>query len=137
MGKFLKQYEILFKKAKSDLELAKYALDGFTNDKLEIELDVIAFHLQQSAEKLLKSLLDYYKIKFPKTHDLENLISIIDEKNISVNTDLSGLIYLNDYAVEGRYAVIHDDLDNIQIYIDLIDTLKSEVDKLIHQIKRK
>ncbi|MFO7889317.1 MAG: hypothetical protein R6V04_03155 [bacterium] len=60
MGKFLKQYEILFKKAKFDLELAKYALDGFYNHKIEIELD------------------------------------------------------------------------NIQIYIDLLDTLKSEVDTLIH-----
>ena len=130
MGKFLKQYEILYKKAKSDLELAKYAIDGVINGELEIEIDSIAFHLQQSAEKMLKSILDYHGIKFPKTHDLELLINIINKNKILLDIDIDRLIYLNDYAVEGRYAVIHDDLEDIEYYIELIENLKDSVQNI-------
>jgi len=130
LGKFLKQYEILYKKAKSDLELAKYAIDGVINGELEIEIDSIAFHLQQSAEKMLKSILDYHGIKFPKTHDLELLINIINKNKILLDIDIDRLIYLNDYAVEGRYAVIHDDLEDIEYYIELIENLKDSVQNI-------
>lgn len=131
MGKFLKQYEILYKKAVSDLELAKYAYQGINNGELEVEIDSIAFHLQQSAEKLLKSLLDYKGIKFPQTHDLEQLIKLLNNNNISLNIDLYKLTYLNDYAVEGRYAVIHDDLEDIDNYIELIENIKNLVQNII------
>ena len=131
MGKFLKQYEILFRKAKSDLELAKYAIKGVNNDELEVEIDSIAFHLQQSAEKLLKSVLDYQDVKFPKTHDLELLIKLINKNKISINIDLDRLIYLNDYAVEGRYSIMHDDLKDIDYYIELIGNLKNSVKNIL------
>ena len=50
MATFLKQYEILFIKAKEDLVAAKYLLDGFNHHNLELNLDIIFFHLQQCAE---------------------------------------------------------------------------------------
>ena len=131
MGKFLKQYEILYNKAISDLELAKYAIKGVNNDELEVEIDSIAFHLQQSAEKLLKSVLDYQDVKFPKTHDLELLIKLINKNKISINIDLDRLIYLNDYAVEGRYSIMHDDLKDIDYYIELIGNLKNSVKNIL------
>ena len=131
MGKFLKQYEILYRKAKSDLELAKYAIDGINNGDLEIEIDSIAFHLQQSAEKMMKSVLDYQGIKFPKTHDLELLINLINKNQIPLDINLDRLIYLNDYAVEGRYAVIHDDLEDIDYYINIIENLKDSINNIL------
>ncbi len=133
MGKFLKQYEILYRKAKSDLELAKYAIDGVNNRELEIEIDAIAFHLQQSAEKLLKSVLDFHGIKFPRTHDLELLINLMNKNRISLNIELDRLIYLNDYAIEGRYAVIHDDLDDIDYYINLIENLIDSISDILEK----
>jgi len=131
VGKFLKQYEILYRKAKSDLELAKYAIDGINNGDLEIEIDSIAFHLQQSAEKMMKSVLDYQGIKFPKTHDLELLINLINKNQIPLDINLDRLIYLNDYAVEGRYAVIHDDLEDIDYYINIIENLKDSINNIL------
>ena len=76
--KFLKQYEILFKKAKVDLHGAKLLLTSFNNGDVELELEVIFFHLQQCAEKLIKTLLDFNKIKFPHSHDIEDLRSILE-----------------------------------------------------------
>ena len=54
---FLKQYEVLYKKAKTDLKVAKNILEDFENGDDELDLEVVMFHLQQSTEKLLKSLL--------------------------------------------------------------------------------
>ena len=74
MGKeFLKQYEILLKKATVDLNTAKVILENFELGEIELDLEVIMFHLQQSSEKLIKSILDYNKIKFPYSHDIKEL----------------------------------------------------------------
>ena len=54
---FLKQYEVLFKKAKTDLKAAKILLEKFEEGDEELDLETVMFHLQQCAEKLLKSLL--------------------------------------------------------------------------------
>ncbi|MBV5278833.1 MAG: HEPN domain-containing protein [Campylobacteraceae bacterium] len=42
--------------------------------------------MQQSAEKVLKSLLSRHGIKFPKSHDIEQLISMCDRSSYSFNS---------------------------------------------------
>jgi hypothetical protein len=44
--------------------------------------DVICFHLQQAAEKILKAYLQANSVDFPRTHDLDALLDICSE-----NTD--------------------------------------------------
>ena len=39
--------------------------------------DLVCFHCQQSAEKYLKACLEEGAVKFPKTHDLESLLSLL------------------------------------------------------------
>jgi HEPN domain-containing protein len=55
----MRQYGILYKKAKTDLKVSKNLLEDFNNGDDELDMETIMFHLQQSAEKLLKSLLAY------------------------------------------------------------------------------
>jgi HEPN domain-containing protein len=121
-AKFLKQHEILFIKAKEDFVAAKYLLDGFNNHGLELNLEIIFFHFQQCAEKLLKSVLDIHSIKFPHTHDLDNLMTLLEENNIFLFDELEELLPLTDFAVEGRYSILHDDLNDTDKYIALLDT---------------
>lgn len=119
----MKQYEILFKKSITDLKVAKNILRDFENGDDELDLDVIMFHLQQSAEKLLKSLIIYNKIHCTKIHDIEILISIISEHNINIIENVETLIPLSEFAVEGRYAIIQDDLYDVDKYIVVLNTL--------------
>ena len=130
--KFLKQYEILFLKAKEDLIASKYLLDGFQNHNLELNLEIIFFHLQQSSEKLIKSLLDFNKVKFPHTHDLGILIQFLTDNKISAIKNINKLLPLSDFAVEGRYAIILDDLEDVETYVILIDELLKFVDRNLH-----
>ena len=62
-------------KAENDLKNAEHVLtlgeDGPT--------DTVCFHAQQLVEKYLKALLAWEQIDFPKTHDIEKLISLLPE----------------------------------------------------------
>jgi HEPN domain-containing protein len=123
VAKFLKQYEILYKKAKVDLTTAKVILKSFENGNTDLELSVIFFHLQQCVEKSIKAFLDFHKIKFPHTHDLKNLINLLEDNNICFIKEIDFIILLTQYAVEGRYAIIHDDLNDVDKYIVILDEL--------------
>jgi len=107
---FLKQYEVLFKKAKTDLKAAKILLKSFEDGDEELDLETVMFHLQQCAEKLLKALLSYNGVHFSKTHDIEKLLNEIRKNKIEILNEIEELIDLSEYSVEGRYAVIYDDL---------------------------
>ena len=120
---FLSQYEILFKKAKTDLKVSKNIFEDFENGDDVLDLEVVMFHLQQSTEKLLKSILAFNKQHFIKTHDIKSLIYACNKNNIKLINDIDTLIPLTDFAVEGRYAIICDDLDDVQKYIEILDKL--------------
>ncbi len=80
----------------------------------------------------MANFLNQYKIYYPKVHDLDTLFSIAVNNNIELNTDRDILIELNDYAVEGRYAMMHDDMENIQ---DIFITISSLMESVNHILK--
>ncbi len=128
---FIKQYLVLFKKAKADLSAAKLLCDEFNKGDTELDLEVIMFHLQQCAEKLLKSLLAFNKLHFTKTHSIENLIYAAHSNKIKLIIDAEKLILLSEFAIEGRYSIILDDLDKTDEYIKILDKFLVFVEKRI------
>ena len=110
-------------KAIVDLNSGTYLLEAFNANKIEIDIEKIYFELQQSAEKLLKSILCRKNIQFPKTHDIERLIELCEISNIILVEDIDTLIELSDYAVDGRYSIIHDDINEAEKYIEIINKL--------------
>jgi hypothetical protein len=54
---------------------------------------------------------------------LKNLIDILEDNDISFIKEKDSLILLTQYAVEGRYAIIHDDLQDADKYIILLEEL--------------
>ncbi len=130
-NKFLKQYEILFKKAKVDLNTAKIVLHSFEQSEIELDLDVVMFHLQQSAEKLLKTLLDFNNIQFPRSHDIEELINLLEFNNIKLIDNVNFFISLTSFAVESRYDMILDDLNDAYQYIVELESFVDFTKKII------
>jgi len=74
-------------------------------------------------EKLLKALLINNQIDIEKTHDINKLVKLCKKNNIQLLDDMETLIDLTDYAVEGRYGIICDDLNDTQNYIKNISLL--------------
>ncbi|HKJ79215.1 MAG TPA: HEPN domain-containing protein [Prolixibacteraceae bacterium] len=134
MDQFLKQYQILFRKANVDYRSAQNLYEDFQQGDSELDIDVILFHLQQCAEKCLKSILSFRKINFPKVHDLELLAKMVYENRIALELNIDDLIELNDFAVESRYAIIHDDLDNAEQYFQLLKKLVEQTEDLISDV---
>ena len=131
MAEFLKQYQILFKKAKVDLNSSKVILESFQKGSIELDLEVIFFHLQQASEKLIKALLDLNKTKFPHTHDLQLLHQLLLDKNIDFPANVEELLPLSEYSVEGRYSIINDDLESVDKYIEIISDFRDFVESLL------
>lgn len=57
---------------------------------------------QQSAEKALKAVLVLLQADFPRTHDLDVLLTLIPD-GWAVKADIADLAELSEWAVEARY----------------------------------
>ena len=65
--------------------------------------NVVAFHCQQSAEKYLKALLVRHQVEFPKTHDLEELLSLVSSVASKIALSLKECAIMTIYGVDIRY----------------------------------
>lgn len=83
------------RKAEHDLGSARLLLTG------ENLFDSVCFHCQQLAEKSIKALLTLKSIRFKKVHDLDVLLSLLDDPDF--NSIRSYTLILNSYAVDARY----------------------------------
>ncbi len=126
MAEFIKHYEVLLNKAKVDLKAAINLLEDINSGDEELDYEVVLFHLHQCAEKFMKSKLAFHEIDYPKIHDLEKLANFLSENQISTRLDIDLLIELSDFAVEGRYAFLNEEIEDIEKHINmLINALKA------------
>ncbi len=118
-----KQIELLFLKAAQD----EYILDK-TLDDPEAPLEIIGFHAQQAAEKLLKAILVAGWTTYPQSHRIAELIDLIKAQGVKLPEKFEELRYLTPFAVEFRYDVLPEEpemeLDREQVR-GLIKELKS------------
>ena len=84
---------------------------------------------QQAAEKAMKSVLVFEKIKIPKTHDLEYLLTLIPEK-WNLNKLNCNFESLTEWAVEARYPGDWDEASEE----DAVAATES-AEKIINKIK--
>lgn len=119
---YLEQYKIFMLKARQDIDLV-HEVVGNGN----VAPEIIFFHLQQSVEKLIKSLFTFHSVMFPKTHDLESLADLAVKHGILLPSFIDRLFDLSPYAVDGRYAIIHDDVHDITIILEQVKQFYSFV----------
>lgn len=76
-------------------------INDLINFGTEYYASTICFHAQQATEKFLKAFLVYHNIDFPRTHDVDYLISECQKINKNAfNIDLKSL---TDFGVSVRY----------------------------------
>jgi HEPN domain-containing protein len=84
-------------RARSNLARAKQSKPA------EVFWEDLCFDLQQSAEKAVKAVLVFRGIDFPKTHDIRDLLTLLDPDKSGIPEKVWSAIDLTDYAVESRY----------------------------------
>lgn len=98
----MKQHKLadkFFRKAEQDwIVLGKLYPDTQVSD------EIVGFHAQQAAEKLLKAVLAYHGIDFLLTHRLADLIDQLRaHPTIQLPETIDELRFLTPFAVEYRY----------------------------------
>ncbi|MBN2314856.1 MAG: HEPN domain-containing protein [Sedimentisphaerales bacterium] len=85
-------------KAENDLKNATHTLKMSRG----CPTDTVCFHAQQCVEKYLKAFLVFKGIDFPRTHDIEQLVSLLPE-NIWLRLSIKEQRCLTAYATVTRY----------------------------------
>ncbi|MCL2514141.1 MAG: HEPN domain-containing protein [Oscillospiraceae bacterium] len=68
-----------------------------------MQLEIICYHCQQTAEKTLKAFLLYNDREPPKTHNLESLVDLCKEISDEFDEIVEDCEYLNPFGVQPRY----------------------------------
>lgn len=89
---------LLLEKARQDETLVDEVL---TSEKVSDE--IVGFHCQQAAEKLLKALLAYYGVHFHRTHNLRQLMVTLADEGHGLPDDLQDIDTLSPFAAVLRY----------------------------------
>jgi len=95
-GRIVKMW---FQKSSEDLRATKLLLSQTTDEFLGPAI----FHAQQSAEKAIKGFLSFYKVRFPKTHDLGILAQLVGTTDADLGKALEPCAILTKFAVAYRY----------------------------------
>jgi HEPN domain-containing protein len=86
------------RKAEADLVFAQQG----SRSKVPLH-DGVCFHCQQCAEKYLKGLLEELSLGIPKTHDLDQLLTVLLSHYSSLKSLRRGFVFLTNFAVGVRY----------------------------------
>ncbi len=95
--------------ASADIKLVEKNM----HDK-DIIPQILLFHLQQGAEKLLKSLISAAGKKFPRAHDIAQIIEACEQNAIDLPDYIEDFIVLSPYAVDFRYGIMGREFPDIE-----------------------
>ena len=90
--------EQLLRKAGEDEALIDEVLDSS-----RVSDEVIGFHCQQAAEKLLKAVLAIHGVVYRRTHDIDELLTLLQQNGFALPVALHEIDQLTPFAVEYRY----------------------------------
>lgn len=124
-----REHDVLFELCDADLKLVEKNM----HDK-DIRKQLLLFHLQQAVEKFLKALLSFKNIKFPKVHDIEDLIELCSEKGILLPEYVEDFVNLTPYAVEFRYGLMIEEVLDIKLYYQRVVDFKRLVADALYEI---
>lgn len=111
--------------AKKDLR----ALSGMLNSETFAD-EIFGFHAQQAVEKALKACIAAQGITYPLTHDISELLALLEEENIEVEPFWEFIRY-NAFAVQFRYEVL-----DVEVPIFDRESVVKEVKGLVEYVKR-
>ncbi len=97
----------------------------------------VCFHCQQYAEKLLKALLTFHEVEFPKTHNLRRLIQIAESKAPALKRLIDKSDQLTAYNLISRYPDdwVEINLDDMQAAVDLAEEFGDLIKPLLSSVK--
>ena len=72
----------------------------------EIHDSILGFHAQQVVEKALKAALFKHGVHVPRTHNIAQLLDVLDDAAVLAPPHADWIDELNPYAVAARYGLV-------------------------------
>ena len=118
---------ILLRKARQD----ELILERLLGDA-DVDDETLGFHAQQAAEKLLKALLCYLGIDFPRTHDLSVLLELLGSQGVDLRPEHASLERLTPFGTTFRYdEVLSEESRDRDSWLGWIRCLREVVESRI------
>jgi HEPN domain-containing protein len=121
------------RRAKGNLARAKQTKpkDAFWED--------LCFDAQQAAEKAIKAVLVFRQLEFRKTHDLRELLTLLNSGDFKIPKEMWEAVDLSDYAVETRYPGVTEPVSEkeYRVAVALAKTVVGWAGKQITQQQRR
>ena len=119
--------------AQRDLKALQGMLDADT-----FADEIFGFHAQQAVEKALKAWLTIVGVEYPRTHDLEELLDLLEEHEEPIIEAFYDLVDLTDFAVQFRYRIFEDDEGrlNRSVMIQQVDNLVVHVERIVREAEQ-
>jgi len=94
--------------------------------------DTVCFHLQQAAEKMLKAVLSFAGVRYPLTHDMDELLALASPYLPALSAFLDRFEAFAPYAVELRYSSsFYPSEDEVAAGLELVRELRCLVTSLL------
>jgi len=97
----------------------------------EVYLEDLCFNAQQAAEKAIKALLIKLGIRFPYTHDMTELLTLLEQAEQIIPEEIKRAGALSDYAVESRYPGLAEPVTEEE-YQETVNT----AEQVVHWVER-
>jgi HEPN domain-containing protein len=124
----------------TELLLRKSAANEQTISSPDLERvpDVFGFHTQQAVEKLLKALLTELGVSHRRTHDVAELVAMVEQRDQPIPATPIALSRLTAFAVQFRYDELPGNLalDPSEAR-DTVTTLRKHVEGRLREIEAK
>lgn len=124
------EYNEWIKRAESALRIAT---DGKKISK-NIVLEDLCYNAQQAVEKSLKAYLIFIDKKYPRTHNIEELLNLLQSEKIIIPEKIKLAKRLTDY-VSSRYPGDFDEItskeyhESVKIAKNVFDWVRKQTDK--------
>jgi len=92
----------------------------------EVLFEDLCFDAEQAAEKAIKAVLVMKGSRFPKTHDLAELLDLVAATGVVVPPEVLEAKRLTPYAVAGRYPGVSEDASE-QDYREALEAAEETV----------
>ena len=125
--------DLFFYKGSVDFRAAKLLLSAMESEDADFDPEIVLFHLQQAVEKFFKALLSNRHVRIQNSHNLSILKDLCLTSGIPLPQYIDKLLLLTDFAVDGRYSLIHDDMYLCEELLPLTDELLLFVEKIIEE----
>jgi len=102
----------------------------------DVLFEDLCFDAQQAAEKAIKAVLVFKNAKLPRTHDVQDLLTLLQRNGIEIPPAIVQTDELTEYAIETRYPGWAEDVaeDEYRRAVELAERAVSWATGLINGV---